>query len=35
MWLGGQDYRAADAIRHARIETVRSPQLMERVGTER
>ena len=35
MWLAGQDYRAADATRHARLELVRSRQGPERVGPER
>jgi hypothetical protein len=33
-WLTGQDYRAADAIRHARTQLVRTHQ-PERVGAER
>jgi len=35
MWVAGQDYRAADAIRHAGIETVRTRQPAERAGAER
>jgi hypothetical protein len=35
MWVAGQDYRAADAIRHARIQTVRTRQPAERTGAER
>ena len=35
MWLAGQDYRAADATRHARLELVRSRRGPERVGPER
>jgi hypothetical protein len=35
MWVAGQDYRAADAIRRARIETVRTRQPLERAGAER
>ena len=35
MWLSGQDYRAADATRTARIELVRSRRGPERLGPER
>jgi hypothetical protein len=35
MWLAGQDYRAADAIRTARLELVRSRRGPERLGPER
>jgi hypothetical protein len=35
MWLAGQDYRAADATRTARIELVRSRRGPERLGPER
>jgi len=35
IWVGGQDYRAADAIHHARIQTVRTLQPAERTGAER
>ena len=35
MWLAGQDYRAADATRHARRELVRSRRGPERLGPER
>ena len=35
MWLAGQDYRAADAARHARRELVRSRRGPERLGPER
>ena len=35
MWLAGQDYRAADATRTARLQTVRSRHGPERVGPER
>jgi len=35
MWLAGQDYRAADATRHARPEVVRSHPGPERLGPER
>jgi 4-hydroxy-L-threonine phosphate dehydrogenase PdxA len=35
MWLAGQDYRAADATRHARLQTVRQRYGPERVGPER
>jgi hypothetical protein len=35
MWLAGQDYRAADATRHARLELVRNRRGPERLGPER
>jgi hypothetical protein len=35
MWLAGQDYRAADATRHARREAIRSRPGPERLGPER
>jgi hypothetical protein len=35
MWLAGQNYRAADATRHARRELVRSRRGPERLGPER
>jgi hypothetical protein len=35
MWLAGQDYRAADAARTARLERVRSRRGPERLGPER
>ncbi len=35
MWLAGQDYRAADAIRTARLQTVRQRHGPERLGPER
>jgi hypothetical protein len=35
MWLAGQDYRAADAARHARLEVIRARQGPERLGPER
>jgi hypothetical protein len=35
MWLAGQDYRATDATRHARLQTVRQRQGPERLGNER
>jgi len=35
MWLAGQDYRAADATRTARLEQVRSRRGPERLGPER
>jgi hypothetical protein len=35
MWLAGQDYRAADAVRTARLELVRSRRGPERLGPER
>jgi hypothetical protein len=35
MWLAGQDYRAADAIRTARLETIRHRHGPERLGPER
>jgi hypothetical protein len=35
MWLAGQDYRAADATRHARLEVIRSRRGPERLGPER
>jgi hypothetical protein len=35
MWLVGQDYRAADATRTARLQTVRQRHGPERVGPER
>jgi hypothetical protein len=35
MWLAGQDYRAADATRAARLELVRSRRGPERLGPER
>jgi hypothetical protein len=35
MWLAGQDYRAADATRHARREVIRSRRGPERLGPER
>ena len=35
MWLAGQNYRAADATRHARRELVRSRHGPERLGPER
>jgi hypothetical protein len=35
VWLAGQDYRAADATRHARPEVVRSHPGPERLGPER
>ena len=35
MWLAGQDYRAADATRTARLELIRSRPGPERLGPER
>ena len=35
MWLAGQDYRAADATRAARLELVRGRRCPERLGPER
>jgi hypothetical protein len=35
VWLAGQDYRAADATRTARIQTVRQRHGPERLGPER
>jgi hypothetical protein len=35
IWLAGQDYRAADAIRRARSQPVRTRQPVERAGAER
>jgi hypothetical protein len=35
IWLAGQDYRAADATRHARREVIRSRPGPERLGPER
>jgi hypothetical protein len=35
MWLAGQDYRAADATRTARLELIRSRRRPERLGPER
>ena len=35
MWLAGQDYRAADATRTARLQLVRSRRGPERLGPER
>jgi hypothetical protein len=35
IWLAGQDYRAADAIRRARTETIRTRRPAERAGAER
>jgi hypothetical protein len=35
IWLAGQDYRAANAIRHARSQPVRTRQPAERAGAER
>ena len=35
MWLAGQDYRAADATRTARLEVTRSRPGRERLGPER
>ena len=35
MWLAGQDYRAADAIRTARLQTIRHRHGAERPGPER
>jgi hypothetical protein len=35
MWLAGQDYRAADATRTARLELVRSHRSPQRLGPER
>ena len=35
MWLAGQDYRAADATRTARLERVRGRRCPERLGPER
>jgi hypothetical protein len=35
IWLAGQDYRAADATRHARRELVRSRRGLQRLGPER
>jgi hypothetical protein len=35
MWLAGQDYRAADATRHARREVIRQRHDPERLGPER
>jgi hypothetical protein len=35
IWLGGQDYRAANAIQHARTHPTRSRQGPERAGAER
>jgi hypothetical protein len=35
MWLAGQDYRAADATRTARLELIRSRRGPQRLGPER
>jgi hypothetical protein len=35
MWLAGQDYRAADATRTARLQTVRQRHGPERLSPER
>jgi hypothetical protein len=35
LWLAGQDYRAADATRTARLELIRSRRGPERLGPER
>jgi hypothetical protein len=35
MWLAGQDYRAADATRTARLEVIRGRHGLERLGPER
>ena len=35
MWLAGQDYRAAEAARAARLEVIRSRRGPERLGPER
>ena len=35
MWLAGQDYRAADAIHRARVQTIRHRHGPERLGPER
>jgi hypothetical protein len=35
VWLAGQDYRAADAIHRARLQTVRQRHGPERLGPER
>jgi hypothetical protein len=35
IWLAGQDYRAADAIHHARTQPIHLRRPMERVGAER
>ena len=35
MWLAGQDYRAADAIHRARLQTIRQRHGPERLGPER
>jgi hypothetical protein len=35
VWLAGQDYRAADAIRGARTQTIRARRPAERAGAER
>jgi hypothetical protein len=35
MWLAGQDYRAADATRTARLQLIRSRRGPERLGPER
>ena len=35
MWLAGQDYRAADAIHRARLQTIRQRRGPERLGPER
>jgi hypothetical protein len=35
MWLVGQDYRAADATRTARLEVIRGRHGPERLGAER
>jgi hypothetical protein len=35
MWLAGQDYRAADATHHARIQATRQRHGPERLGPER
>jgi hypothetical protein len=35
IWLGGQDYRAADAIHHARTQPTHLRRPVERVGAER
>jgi len=35
MWLAGQDYRVADAIRTARLDVIRSRRGPERLGLER
>jgi hypothetical protein len=35
LWLAGQDYRAADATRQTRVQTIRQRQGPERLGPER